>query len=75
LFAIGFLAGAANIVMIATDHGLFAVRSVWTIIQTCLILGSIFFATGLLGEQIAVLRSEQRELRRLVDERRAPRDR
>jgi glycosyltransferase involved in cell wall biosynthesis len=70
LFAIGFVAGIANMVMIGTNHGLFAVRSVWTIIQTCLILGSIFFATGLLGEQIAVLRSEQRELRRLLDERR-----
>lgn len=69
LFALGFLAGAANIVMIATDHGLFAVRSVWTIIQTCLIVGSIFFATGLLGEQIAVLRAEQRELRRVLDAR------
>ncbi len=75
LFAIGFLAGLANIIMIATDHGLFAVRSVWTIIQTCLILGSIFFATGLLGEQIAVMRAEQRELRRLIDERRPPRER
>ena len=56
LFAIGFVAGIGNLVMIATNNGLFAVRSVWTIIQTCLILGSIFFATGLLGEQIAVLR-------------------
>ena len=70
LFALGLLAGAANIIMIATDHGLFAVRSVWTIIQTCLILGSIFFATGLLGEQIAVLRAEQRELRRVLDDHR-----
>jgi glycosyltransferase involved in cell wall biosynthesis len=75
LFAVGFLAGIANMTMIATNHGLFAVRSVWTIIQTCLILGSIFFATGLLGEQVAVLRAEQRELRRLVDERRTPPDR
>jgi glycosyltransferase involved in cell wall biosynthesis len=70
LFAIGLFAGVANMIMIATNNGLFAVRSVWTIIQTCLILGSIFFATGLLGEQIAVLRAEQRELRRLIDERR-----
>ncbi|HEV8409978.1 MAG TPA: glycosyltransferase family 2 protein [Gemmatimonadaceae bacterium] len=73
LFAIGLIAGLANMIMIATNNGLFAVRSVWTIIQTCLILGSIFFATGLLGEQIAVLRAEQRELRRLMDERRPPR--
>jgi glycosyltransferase involved in cell wall biosynthesis len=75
LFAIGLIAGLANIVMIATNHGLFAVRSVWTIIQTCLVLGSIFFATGLLGEQIAVLRAEQGELRRLIDEQRPPRGR
>ena len=45
-------------------------RSVWTVIQTCLILGSIFFSTGIIGEQIAVLRAEQRELRRTVDEQR-----
>jgi glycosyltransferase involved in cell wall biosynthesis len=73
LFALGLIAGVANMVMIATNHGLFAVRSVWTIIQTCLILGSVFFATGILGEQVAVLRADQRELRRLLDERRSPR--
>jgi glycosyltransferase involved in cell wall biosynthesis len=43
-------------------------RWAWTLIQTCLLLGSIFFATGLLGEQIAVTRAEQKELRRLLDE-------
>jgi glycosyltransferase involved in cell wall biosynthesis len=43
-------------------------RAVWTIIQTCLILGSVFFATGLLGEQIAGQRAESRELRRQLDE-------
>jgi glycosyltransferase involved in cell wall biosynthesis len=75
LFAIGLVAGIANMAMIATNHGLFAVRPVWTLIQTCLILGSVFFATGLLGEQIAVLRADQRELRRLLDEQRAPRGR
>jgi glycosyltransferase involved in cell wall biosynthesis len=75
LFAIGLLAGIANMVMIATNNGLFAVRPVWTIIQTCLILGSVLFATGLLGEQIAVLRADQRELRRLLDDLRAPRGR
>ena len=37
-------------------------------IQTCLILGSVLFATGLLGEQIAGQRAELRELRRLMDE-------
>jgi hypothetical protein len=75
LFGIGLIAGVVNMTLIATNNGRFAVRPVWTIIQTCLILGSIFFATGLLGEQIAVLRSEQRELRRLLDEQRSPRNR
>ncbi|HVH39984.1 MAG TPA: glycosyltransferase [Gemmatimonadaceae bacterium] len=66
LFALGVLAGiTAVIVLLVSGAG---VRWVWTIIQTCLLLGSIFFATGLLGEQIAVTRAEQRELRRLLDE-------
>ncbi len=66
LFALGVLAGVlALLVLFATGIGL---RWVWTIIQTCLLLGSVFFATGLLGEQIAVTRAEQRELRRLLDE-------
>jgi glycosyltransferase involved in cell wall biosynthesis len=45
------------------------VRWVWTVIQTCLILGSIFFVGGLVGEMIASQRSELRELRRLLAER------
>ena len=73
LFGIGLLAGfVALIVLVVEGIGL---RAVWTVVQTCLILGSIFFATGLLGEQIAVLRAEQKEVRRLVDEQRAPRAR
>lgn len=65
LFAIGFLAG---VVALALYFGKgIGVRAVWTIIQTCLLLGSVFFATGLLGEQIAVLRAEQRELQRRLD--------
>ena len=43
-------------------------RWVWTLVQTCLLLGSVFFATGLLGEQIAQQRAELRELRREIDE-------
>lgn len=66
LFAVGVLSGlAALVVLLTTGVGL---RWVWTLIQTCLLLGSVFFATGLLGEQIAVTRAEQRELRRLLDE-------
>lgn len=66
LFALGVLAGVAALVVLLTAG--VGLRWVWTIIQTCLLLGSIFFATGLLGEQIAVTRAEQRELRRLLDE-------
>ena len=42
-------------------------RWVWTIIQTCLILGGTFFAAGMLGEQIAGQRAEMREIRRELD--------
>jgi glycosyltransferase involved in cell wall biosynthesis len=71
LFAIGFLAGVISLGVYFVQG--IGVRAVWTLIQTCLILGSVFFATGLLGEQVAVLRAEQRELKRLVDGRRGPR--
>lgn len=66
LFAIGALAGVAALVVLFTTG--FGVRAVWTVIQTCLVLGSIFFATGLLGEQIAGQRAELREVRRRLDE-------
>jgi glycosyltransferase involved in cell wall biosynthesis len=71
LFAIGLLSGLGALAWLAIKGQ--GVRAVWTVVQTCLLLGSVFFATGLLGEQVAVLRAEQRELRRLVDERDAPR--
>ncbi len=71
LFAFGLLAGLTALVVLAvTGEG---IRPVWTIITTCLILGSVFFATGLLGEQIAGQRAELRELRRQLDEVRAGR--
>ncbi|MCX5766532.1 MAG: glycosyltransferase family 2 protein [Gemmatimonadetes bacterium] len=71
LFAIGLASGLFALgVLLVKGQG---VRAVWTVIQTCLLLGSIFFATGLLGEQIAVLRAEQREMRRRLDESRTPR--
>lgn len=68
LFALGALSGIAALAwLVFTGVG---VRAVWTVIQTCLILGSVFFATGLLGEQIAGMRAQLRELRRVTDERR-----
>jgi glycosyltransferase involved in cell wall biosynthesis len=66
LFALGVIAGvAALLVLLVSGMG---VRAVWTVVQTCLLLGGIFFATGLLGEQVAGQRSEVRELRRRLDE-------
>jgi hypothetical protein len=65
LFALGVVAGVVALVRLA----LFAegYRWLWTLVQTCLLLGSIFFVTGLLGEQVAAVRAEQRELRRRLD--------
>lgn len=73
LFAVGALAGIVGLtwLAIAPAHAPLATRPVWTIIQTSMILGSIFFATGLLGEQVAQQRAEVRELRRQLDELRS----
>jgi hypothetical protein len=69
LFALGFLAGLGALVwLLATGVGK---GWVWTLVQTCLILGSVLFVGGFLGEMIAVQRAEMRELRRRVDESRA----
>lgn len=41
-------------------------RPIINLVETCVTVGSIFFVTGLLGEQIAGLRAEVTELRRQV---------
>jgi glycosyltransferase involved in cell wall biosynthesis len=66
LFALGALSGLGALVVLAVSG--IGYRSVWTVIQTCLILGSILFATGLLGGQIAGQRAQLREIRRQLDE-------
>jgi glycosyl transferase family 2 len=69
LFALGVLSGLIALgVLVVSRVG---VRAVWTVITTCLTLGSIFFAAGLLGEQIAGQRAQMRELRRQLDELRS----
>jgi glycosyltransferase involved in cell wall biosynthesis len=68
MFAVGALGGVIALLLQA------GTRPMWTIVQTCLLLGSVFFATGLLGEQIAGQRAEMRELRRRVEEIAAARD-
>ncbi|MEP6766476.1 MAG: glycosyltransferase family 2 protein [Gemmatimonadaceae bacterium] len=65
LFAFGFLAG-----IVAVGVRVFAgvgYRPLLTLVETCLLLGSVFFATGLLSEQIAQQRAEVRELRREIE--------
>jgi glycosyltransferase involved in cell wall biosynthesis len=66
LFLLGFLTGVFAIL-----YRIFAgvgYRPLLTLVETCLLLGSVFFATGLLGEQIAGQRAELREMRRQLDE-------
>ena len=66
LFGIGALAGVIALLwLLATGEGH---RWVWTLVQTCLILGSVFFAAGLVGEQVAAQRAELREIRRRIEE-------
>jgi glycosyltransferase involved in cell wall biosynthesis len=70
LFGLGVLAGLfalGRLVLLGVGT-----RSVWTVIQTSLILGSIFFVAGLLGEQVAGLRAQLRELRRVTDDLQGP---
>ena len=64
LFAVSTVVGIVALVFARS----IAVRPLWTVIQTCLILGSVFFATGLLGEQIAGQRAQLREIRRQLDD-------
>jgi hypothetical protein len=66
IFLVGVIAGAValgRLLMYGVGQ-----RWVWTIIQTCLVLGGVFFAMGLLGEQIAGQRAQLRELQRHLDE-------
>jgi len=72
LFAVGAVAGLVALAVLYTKG--VGLRWVWTLIQTCLVLGSVFFATGLLGEQVAGQRAELREVRRRLDELTAERD-
>ncbi|MEW5915853.1 MAG: glycosyltransferase family 2 protein [Gemmatimonadota bacterium] len=70
LFALGVLVG-----LIAVAVRLFGgvgYRPLLTLVETCLLLGSVFVATGLLGEQIAGQRAQIRELQRQLDSLREP---
>lgn len=66
LFVIGLLVGIAAVLWrIFMGEGF---RPLLNLVETCLIVGSVFFSTGLIGELVAAQRSELRELRRRVDE-------
>ena len=69
LFLIGLITGIVAVLWRVI--GGVGFRPLLTLVETCLLLGSVFFATGLLGEQIAGQRAELRELRRQLDELRS----
>ena len=66
LFTIGVVAGIAALIWLAVKGE--GIRAVWTVIQTTLILGSVFFSTGFIGELVAAQRAETRELRARIEE-------
>jgi len=66
LFVFGVLAGLFAVLWrIFAGQGF---RPILNLVETCLILGSVFFATGLIGELIAAQRAEMRELRARLEE-------
>jgi len=73
LFAIGVLTGLVAIYLRFGPPNL-GLRPLLNLVETCVITGSVFFVGGLLGEMIAVHRAELRELRRRLEETRAPVD-
>lgn len=66
LFLLGLIVGIAAVLWRIFAHQGF--RPLLNLVETCLIVGSVFFCTGLIGEMVAAQRSELRELRRRVDE-------
>jgi glycosyltransferase involved in cell wall biosynthesis len=65
LFAFGFLVGI--VAVLVRVFGGIGYRPLLTLVETCMLLGSVFFATGLMSEQIAQQRAEVRELRREIE--------
>ncbi|MBA3646289.1 MAG: glycosyltransferase [Gemmatimonadaceae bacterium] len=66
LFLIGIVVGIVAILWRVI--GGVGFRPLLNLIETCLTVGSIFFATGLTGELIAAQRAELSELRRRVED-------
>ena len=66
LFALGVLTGVVGIA-IRVFAGV-GYRPLLNLVETCVIVGSVLFVGGLLGEMVAGQRAELRELRRQVDQ-------
>ena len=66
LVAIGILAGIA-LLLIRIIAG-FGFRPLLDLVMLCVIVGTVLFVGGLVGEMIAAQRAELRELRRRLDE-------
>jgi glycosyltransferase involved in cell wall biosynthesis len=63
LFLLGVLTGVVALLMRFVIPPYQGFRPLLNLIEVCLILGFLSFATGLLGEQIAGIRAELREMR------------
>jgi glycosyltransferase involved in cell wall biosynthesis len=63
LFLLGVLTGVVALLMRFVIPPYQGFRPLLNLIEVCLILGFLSFATGLLGEQIAGMRAELREMR------------
>jgi glycosyltransferase involved in cell wall biosynthesis len=70
LFTIGTLVGIGALIWRVI--GGVGFRPLLNLVETCVIVGSVLFVGGFLGEMIAVQRAELRELRRRVEETSAP---
>ena len=66
LFMIGLLVGVGAVLW--RIIGGVGFRPLLNLVETCVIVGSVLFVGGFLGEMIAVQRAELRELRRRVEE-------
>jgi glycosyltransferase involved in cell wall biosynthesis len=69
LFLLGVLLGFVAVVYrVIGGEGW---RPIINLVETCVIVGTILFSTGLLGEQVAGMRAEVADLRRKMDEHEA----
>ncbi len=68
LFLVGFIAGAIAVVLRFARHA--DVALLVSLVQTMLIMGVVLFGFGFIGELLAGMREEQRELGRRLESRR-----